>query len=106
MLDDLLASPALRRAIATGEEQVGRLVGRILGSGSLSAGMSTIVTGALRARRTALSGLRQALHAARLPSQEDVEAIRTRLDELEAMIDRMAERVERGAGRDGQDRSP
>jgi hypothetical protein len=102
MLDEMLRHPALRRAIAAGEEQVGRMVGRLLASEPISAGVSTLVSGALQARRTALSGLRQALQAARLPSQEDVEAIRQRLDELESMIDRMAESVERqGAGRRG-----
>jgi hypothetical protein len=93
MLDEVLRNPTLRRALAAGEEQVGRVVGKLLARPSLSAGVSTLVSGALQARRTALAGLRQAMSAARLPSQDDVEGIRQRLDELEAMIDRMAERV-------------
>jgi hypothetical protein len=108
MLDDVLKNPALRRALAAGEEQVGRVVGKLLASESFTAGMSTIVSGALQARRTALSGLRQAMSAARFPSQDDVEAIRQRLDELEAMIDGMAERVRRQGpnGRDGTGGTP
>jgi len=99
MLDDVLKNPALRRALAAGEEQVGRVVVKLLSSPSITAGMSTLVSGALQARSTALTGLRQALQAARLPSQDDVEGIRQRLDELESMIDRMAEQVgRRGPG--------
>jgi hypothetical protein len=108
MLDDVLKNPALRRALAAGEEQVGRVMGRLLASESFAAGMSTLVQGALRARQTALGGIRQALHAARLPSQEDVEAVRRRLDELESMIDGMAERIRRQgpAGRGGPGGAP
>jgi hypothetical protein len=101
MLDDVLRNPALRRALAAGEEQVGRVMARLLANGSVASGVSTLVSGALQARRTVEGGLRQALHAARLPSQDDVEALRQRLDELEAVIDRMAERAARTRGGPG-----
>jgi hypothetical protein len=101
MLDDVLRNPALRRAIEAGEEQVGRVVARVLSSGTVASGVSTLVAGALQARRTVEEGLRHALSAARLPTQDDVEGLRRRLDELESVIDRMADRVgaERRGGR-------
>lgn len=96
MLSDMLSNPLLRRAVAAGEEGVGRVVGKLLSSPSLTTGVSTLVSGALQARRTVEGGIRQALSAARLPTQDDVEALRQRLDELESMIDGMSERVRRG----------
>jgi len=104
MLDDLIGNPALRRALAAGEERVGRVLARLMSSDAVSSGVSTLVTGALQARRTVEDGLRQALHAARLPSQDDLEALHRRLDEIESMIDRMADRVaSRGGGESGRD---
>jgi hypothetical protein len=41
-------------------------------------------------------GVRQALHAANLPSKEDVASLKRKLEELESMLDGLAERVERG----------
>jgi hypothetical protein len=96
MLDEMLRNPLLRRALAAGEEQMGRVVGKLLSSPSVTTGVSTLVSGALQARRTVEGGLRQALQAARLPTHDDVEGLRRRLDELEAMIDGMSERVRRG----------
>jgi hypothetical protein len=102
MLDDLLGNPALRRALAAGEERVGRALARLMSSDAVSSGVSTLVTGALQARRTVEDGVRHALHAARLPSQDDLEALHRRLDEIESMIDRMADRVAaRGTGENG-----
>ncbi|MFO0584154.1 MAG: hypothetical protein U0229_17915 [Anaeromyxobacter sp.] len=103
-LSDVLSNPLLRRALAAGEEGVGKVVGKLLASPTVTTGVSTLVTGALQARRTVEGGLQKAIQAARLPSQEDVEALRQRLDELESMIDGMSEQVRRApAPRAGED---
>jgi hypothetical protein len=92
-LDDVLRNPTLRRALAAGEEQVGKVVSRLLASERVNAGLRGVLDGALHARRTIGRGLEQALHAANLPSREDVAALRQRVAELEAALDGLEARV-------------
>jgi hypothetical protein len=97
-LDDVLKNPLLRKAIEAGEEQVGRVVGKLLASDGVATGLQSLLSGAAHARETLEKGVSQALHAVNLPSKDDVAALRKKLEELEAMIDGLAERVDRGGG--------
>jgi uncharacterized protein YlxW (UPF0749 family) len=92
-LRDML-DPMLRRALAAGEERMGRAVGRLLASERVTTGLQTLVTSALQAKQTFDRGVEQALHAANLPSREDVATLREKLTELESMIDGLAHKVE------------
>jgi hypothetical protein len=94
-LGDVLRNPLLRRALEAGEERVGKVVGKLLASEGVASGLQTLLTGAAHARETLEKGVSQALHAVNLPSKDDVAGLRRRLEELEAMIDGLAERVER-----------
>ncbi len=96
--DDVLKNPALRRAIAAGEERVGKVVGRLLADERVTSGISSLIASATQARATVERGVKEALHAANLPSREDVDALRRKLDDLEAMIDGLADKVGRGRG--------
>lgn len=98
--EDVLRNPLLRRAIEAGEEQVGRMVGKLLGNDGFASGLQTLLSGAAHARETFEKGVSQALHAVNLPSKDDVAALRKKLEELEAMIDGLAERVGRDRGGD------
>jgi hypothetical protein len=93
ILDDVLKNPALRRVLAAGEEQMGKVVGKLLASDAVTSGLQGLVSSALQARETLGRGVQQALHAANLPSREDVAALRRKLDELESMIDGLSARV-------------
>jgi hypothetical protein len=104
ILDDVLKNPALRRALAAGEERVGKVVGKLLGNESVTSGLQGLLQSALQARATFERGLQQALRAANLPSREDVAALRRKLDELESMIDGLAERVGAPPEKDGEPR--
>jgi hypothetical protein len=101
-LDDVLKNPLLRKALEAGEEQVGKAVGKLLSGEGLASGLQTFVAGAAQARHTIEKGVSQALHAVNLPSKDDVAALKKKLEELETMIDGLADRVERGGGRGGQ----
>ena len=96
--DDVLKNPLLRRALQAGEEQVGRMVGKVLANDGVATGFQTLLSGAVQARATLERGVSQALHAANLPSRDDVDALRKKLEELEAMIDGLAEKVNRERG--------
>jgi hypothetical protein len=101
LFDRMLENPFVKRAIAAGEERMGKVVGRLLADGRVAGGLQDLFTSASRARETFDRGVRQALHAANLPSSEDVDALKRRLDDLEAMIDGLAQRVRRGRDRGG-----
>jgi len=100
-IDDVLKNPLLRRALQAGEEQVGKAVAKVLASESVASGVQTLLSGAVQARATFERGVTQALHAANLPSKDDVASLRKKLEELEAMIDGLAERVDRDRNGNG-----
>jgi len=105
LFDDVLRNPAVKKAIEAGEERVGRAVGRLLGGDGLHA----LLSSAAQARETLEKGVARALHAANLPSRDDVASLQRRLAELEAMIDGLAARVEparTGAQEGAEARSP
>jgi hypothetical protein len=101
MLDDLLRSPAVKRALAVGEERMGKLVTQLLSSERVMQGVQTVVTSALNAKATIDRGVRTAMQAVNLPTTDDVEELRRKLSELETMIDGLAEKVARGEEREG-----
>jgi hypothetical protein len=100
-LDDVLKNPLLRKAIEAGEAQVGKVMGKLLASDGVASGLQSLISSAAHARETLEKGVSQALHAANLPSKDDVAALRRKLAELEAMIDGLAERVDRDRGDGG-----
>jgi hypothetical protein len=93
ILDDLLKNRTLRKALEAGEEQAGKVMGKLLSSEAVTAGLQGLVKSALQARETFDRGVQQALRAAHLPSREDVAALRRKLEELESMIDGLSDRV-------------
>lgn len=103
LFDALLGNPAVKKALAAGEEQVGKVVGKLLSSDGLTSGLQSLVSTAAQAKETLERGVAQALHAANLPSREDVAGLKRRLEELEAMLDGLAEKLpQAGSGRPGK----
>ena len=100
LFDGMLRSPTVRRALAAGEAQVGRAVGRLLASERFTTGLQALFSSASQAKETFDRGVRQALRAANLPSADDVAALKRRLDEVESTLDGLAARLGR-AGPDG-----
>jgi hypothetical protein len=96
LFDEMLRSPAVRRALAAGEAQVGRAVGKLLASERFTSGLQSLASSAAQAKETFDRGVRHALRAANLPSAEDVAALKRRLDEVESTLDGLAARIGRG----------
>jgi hypothetical protein len=92
-IDDLMKNPMVKRALAAGEERMGRLVTQLLSSEKVMHGVQTVVASALTAKSTLDRGVKTAMQAVNLPTTEDVEELRSRLAELETMLDRLAARV-------------
>jgi hypothetical protein len=101
ILEDVLRNSALRRVLAAGEERMGKVVGRLLTSETITTGLQGLVTSALQARDTFDRGVQQALRAANLPSRSDVDALKRKLEELESMIDGLASRLPGDDGKHG-----
>jgi hypothetical protein len=97
--DDVLRNPLLRKALAAGEEQVGKAVEKLLADERFTSGLQALVSTAAQARETLEKGVAQALHAANLPSRDDVASLKRRLEELESMLDGLAEKVDAAAAR-------
>lgn len=100
LFDEMLKNPAVRRAMAAGEERFGEVVGKLLSSQRVASGVQTLLSSAQIAKATLDRGVKTALHAANLPSSEDVASLKKKLDDLEDMLDGLAARVdERERGR-------
>jgi hypothetical protein len=93
MIDDLLKSPVVKRALAVGEERMGKLVTQLLASERVMHGVQTVVASALNAKSTIDRGVRTAMQAVNLPTTNDVEELRRKLAELEVLLDGLAARV-------------
>jgi hypothetical protein len=97
MIEDLLKSPLVQKALAAGEERVGKVVTQLLSNERVMHGVQTVVASALNAKSTLDRGVRTAMQAVNLPTTDDVEELRRRLSELEVLLDGLAARVG-GAG--------
>jgi len=97
---NVLEHPLLRKALRAGEERVGQVVGKVLANERVASGFQVLLSGAIHARATLERGVAQALRVANVPSRDDIETLRTRVEELEAMLDGLNEKVDR-ARRDG-----
>jgi hypothetical protein len=95
-LDELPGGSALRKALDMGERRMSEVVGKLLASERFTNGLQSLVSSALHVRQKVEKGVSRALHAANLPSKEDVAALGRKLDELESAIDGLARRARRG----------
>jgi polyhydroxyalkanoate synthesis regulator phasin len=93
-LDDVLKNPVVKKALAAGEEQAGRVVAKVLSSEAVATGLSGLLSAASTARATVDAGVQTALKAANLPSATEVQALKQKIDELEALVDDLSARLE------------
>lgn len=94
LFDDVLRNPVLKKAMAVGEEQAGRVVGKLLSSEAVATGLQGLLSAASAARATFDAGLQTALKAANLPSAGEVQALKQKVGELEAILDDLSARLE------------
>ena len=95
----------VKRALAVGEERVGKVVTQLLSNERVMHGVQTFVASALSAKSTFDRGVRTAMQAVSLPTTEDVEELRRKLSELETLLDGLAARVGDADGKTGGGRA-
>ena len=102
LFDEVLKNPVVKKAIAAGEEQAGKVVGKLLSSDAVATGLTSLLSAASAARATFDAGVQTALKAANLPSSGEVQALKQKIEELEALIDELSARVDAAPpGHDG-----
>jgi hypothetical protein len=97
LFDAFLKNPLVQKAVAAGEEQAGRAVGKLLASEAVATGLQGLLSAASTARQTFDAGVQRALKAAKVPSAVEVASLQRKIEELEEIIDRLAERLEEQA---------
>jgi hypothetical protein len=93
LFDDVLKHPVVKQVIASGEERATRVVGKLLTDERVTHGLQELLAAAAAARATVESGVQAALHAANLPTAEELRTMRQRLSELEAQVDGLNTRL-------------
>jgi len=95
MFEELKKSPLLQKALAAGEERVGKTVAALLSNEKVMAGVQRAVSSAFEAKAAVERGVKTAMQAVNLPTTDDVTELKKRLAELESIIDGLAARLDR-----------
>jgi len=94
LFDELRKHPIVKQVIASGEERATRVVGKVLTDERVTRALQELLAAAAAARATVESGLQAALHAANLPTADEVRSMRQRMSELEAQVEALQARLE------------
>lgn len=79
-------NPVMKMLVETGEERLGKLAQQLLSNERFIAVVQTLVARSLAAKGTLDKSLQAALSAMNVPSTADVEALKAKVDELEALL--------------------
>lgn len=101
MFEEILKSPSVKRALARGEERMGRLVTQLLSNEKVMHGVQSVVSSALNAKSSFDKGVKTATSALHLPSTDDVDELRRKLSELESVVDDLTAKLESQAKKNG-----
>ena len=89
----LKENPVVKKMVAVGEEQVGKIAQQLLSNEKFVGTVQTIVGNSLKAKGLLDKNIRMALSAMNLPSTADVESLRTKLEDLEDTLRRLEDSV-------------
>ncbi|MBI5070188.1 MAG: hypothetical protein HZB56_18290 [Deltaproteobacteria bacterium] len=95
MFEELKKNPLLQKALAAGEERVGKTVAALLSNEKVMAGVQRAVSSAFEAKAAVERGVKTAMQAVNLPTTDDVAELKKRLAELESIIDGLAARLDK-----------
>ncbi len=91
----LRENPVVKRMFEIGEEQISRITQQLLANEKFVAAMQTVVANTLKAKGMLDKNIRMALSVMNLPTVEDVEGLKSKLDDLEETIRRLEQTVEK-----------
>lgn len=87
-------NPVMKKLVATGEERIGKLVQQLMSNEKFVTGVQAMVSSALSAKGTVDKSIRTALSAMNLPSTADLETLREKIDELEALLGKLEGKID------------
>lgn len=87
------SNPWVQKVVAAGEAQLDRLTSQILGNERFVAAVQTAVSRTLAAKGTMDKSIRAVLATMNLPSVQDIDDLRSRLDELDRSISELAAKI-------------
>jgi polyhydroxyalkanoate synthesis regulator phasin len=87
-------NPVMKKLVETGEERVGKLAQQLLSNEKFVAAVQSLVSRSLAAKGTLDAALKTALSAMNLPSTEDLEQLRSKVDDLERLLSSVEGKVD------------
>ncbi|HEY8211102.1 MAG TPA: hypothetical protein VIG99_26645 [Myxococcaceae bacterium] len=79
-------NPVVKKLVESGEVRIGKLAQQLLSNEKFVGAVQTIVGRTLQAKGSLDKSLRSALSAMNLPSTGDVEALKSKVEELERLL--------------------
>jgi hypothetical protein len=79
-------NPVMKRLGEIGEERIGKIAQQLLSNDRFVTALQGLISKTVAAKGTLDKSLRSALGAMNLPSSDDLEALRTKVDDLERML--------------------
>ena len=99
-------SPIVKRMFELGEEQVGKVAQQLLDNDAFASAVQAVVNNSLKAKGALDKQVRVVLSAMSLPTTEDVDNLKAKLESLEASIDRIEKAVDKlAAAKESEDGS-
>jgi polyhydroxyalkanoate synthesis regulator phasin len=91
----------LKKMIATGEEQVGKIASQLLGNEAFMAALQKTVNAAIEAKGIAMRNVQVALASLNVPTAEDVKKLEGKIEELERVFEGLSAKIAALQKKDG-----
>ena len=88
-------SPVIKRMVELGEDQLNKITQQLLSNETFTQAVQSVVNNSLKAKGVVDKHVRIALSAMSLPSTDDVESLKNKLDSLEQSIDRIEKSLQK-----------
>jgi polyhydroxyalkanoate synthesis regulator phasin len=94
----------LKKMIATGEEQVGKIASQLLGSEAFMAALQRTVNAAIEAKGIAMRNVQIALASLNVPTAGDVKKLEGKIEELERVFEGLSAKITELTRKNGRER--
>jgi polyhydroxyalkanoate synthesis regulator phasin len=96
----------LKKMIATGEEQVGKIASQLLSNEAFMAALQKTVNAAIEAKGIAMRNVQLALSSLNVPTAGDVKKLEGKIEELERAFEGLSTRITDMAKKNGRGQPP
>jgi polyhydroxyalkanoate synthesis regulator phasin len=90
----ITTNPLFQRMIATGEEQFAKVAGQLISNEAFLANIQAAVTRAIEAKGIVDRQITAAMQSTNVPTQQDLQKLNDRLDELERIFEGLVQKVD------------